>query len=109
MIFSTCQNCGKPISASPYTAKQLFCCEECRVEFHKKNKKITFVPFDFTCARCGRVIHIESIDDKRTRFCCEECEKRYWRHPPYEHETSKTNFHSAQEYLSWERRTNEEE
>ena len=45
--------------------------------------------------------------DMRTRFCSESCEKKYWRHPPFESITSRMNFHSFQEYMSWEQRTNE--
>lgn len=70
--------------------------------------KIQYPSITFNCAKCGRtVVTEEGSGDKRTRFCSESCERAYWRHPPYENEASRTNFHSVEEYASWEGRTNE--
>ena len=50
--------------------------------------------------------------DKRERFCCAACEKQYWRdvtrHPKPERVTHLQQFHSAEEYASYERRTNKQ-
>ena len=67
---------------------------------------------EFDCAHCGHHVVTEGLHDngrpdKRTRFCSKECEKKYWRHPPFDHESSRQNFRSIQEYASWERRTNQ--
>lgn len=108
MVSNICYNCGKPIKANHYATHQKFCCVECRNQYHKENKDTSyFTPFFFECSQCGKRVEITDEKDRRTRFCCASCEKKYWRHPPYEQETSRTNFHSVQEYLSWERRTNE--
>lgn len=107
MISKYCWNCGKPIQPKQYAQHQKFCSEKCRLEY-KKLKKTTnyFEPFTFRCSKCGRVVSIEDPNDKRTRFCCKECEKKYWRHPPYEHPTNITNYHSVDEYISYEQKTN---
>lgn len=65
--------------------------------------------------RCKRVFVIGDREDghldKRTRFCCAACEKQYWRdvtrHPKAAtNGTPMQKFHSAQEYASYERKTN---
>lgn len=101
-----CKNCGKDFV--PLSVVQIYCCEKCGREFRKKNDMNKYYPsITFPCAKCGKIVVTEGgTRDKRTRFCSKVCEKKYWRHPPWEKETSRTNFHSVQEYLSWERRTN---
>ena len=107
MVSKYCWNCGKPIKANPSTQHQKFCSVKCRNEYSRLKKTTTFFePFSFYCSQCGHQVIVEDPNDKRTRFCCKECEKKYWKHPPYENTTSRTNFHSIEEYMSWERRTN---
>lgn len=107
MISKKCWCCGKPITPRAFVTHQLFCSDSCRREYKAKGMTQQFFdPIEFDCSQCGRRIRVETPDDKRTRFCSASCEKKYWRHPPYEQETARTNFHSVQEYLSWERRTN---
>lgn len=113
MIYKKCWYCGEKIKADTFATHQKFCSPKCQKEFsklplseRKRIEKENFIPIEFECSQCGNVVSIEDPGDKRTRFCCKECEKKYWRHPPYEQETSRTNFHSLQEYLSWEKRTN---
>lgn len=108
MVSKYCWNCGNPIKANAFTQHQKFCSVKCRNEYKRKNKTTQyFEPFSFTCAQCGREIYIDTPDDKRTRFCCKECEKKYWKHPPHENPTSRTNFHSVDEYINYEKRSNE--
>jgi len=66
-------------------------------------------------ARCRRVFTIgereNGREDKRTRFCCEACERQHWRdvtrHPAKAGcGTPMTEFHSIADYISYERRTN---
>lgn len=70
-----------------------------------------------TCAneRCGRVFvtgdRADGKPDKRTRFCCAECEKQHWRdvtrHPQHLGTgTPMRNWRSAREYMNYEKRTN---
>lgn len=33
----------------------------------------------FSCRQCGTEVSIDSPDDKRSVFCCQQCEKKYWR------------------------------
>ena len=74
--------------------------------------KIGMPEIKFNCAYCGRYvvaggIHSNGRPDMRKRFCCAECEKKYWRHPPHDRESSRQNFSSIRQYASWEKMTNE--
>lgn len=105
---SICPECGREFV--PKSVVQIFCSLTCGKRYRRKHGAAALHPsVTFTCANpgCGRVVVTEAGTDRRTRFCCSSCEKKYWRHPPYEQETSRTNFHSLREYLSWEKRTNE--
>ena len=101
-----CAYCGREFA--PRTVTQKYCSRNCRVKasYHGlvQRESVTF-----QCAKCGRTVVTEGNRDMRTRFCCAECEKKYWRHPPYEREAARQNFRSAAEYASHERRTNERE
>lgn len=44
----------------------------------------------FHCSFCGKAVVTDGKKDKRTRFCSETCEKKYWRHPPTGHSAMKT-------------------
>lgn len=99
-----CPNCGKEFSER--TVVQKFCSTKCGNQYRQKHKAI-YPSITFNCAHCGHTVVTDGIKDKRTRFCCQECERKYWRHPPYERESNRQNFHSLSEYASWERRTNE--
>ena len=64
--------------------------------------------------RCGRVFVVgdrqDGKRDKRTRFCCAECERQHWRdmtrHPRKAGAgTPMTNWHNIQEYASYEKAT----
>ena len=66
---------------------------------------------EFDCAHCGRHIVTKTIKkngrpDMRRRFCCTECEKKYWRHPPEDRQSSRQNFRSIRECEAWEKFTN---
>lgn len=101
-----CPNCGKMFE--PVNSNQLYCCKRCQWTYVNRHKHgVGYASVTFTCAMCGHTVVTEGGRDKRSRFCSPECEKRYWRHPPYECESNRTNFHTIDEYASWERRTNE--
>lgn len=103
----TCPNCGKEFE--PTTVQQKYCCKKCCQQYNAKHGEGADIePFDFTCAKCGRVVHVEGNKDKRSRFCSKECEKKYWRHPPHENPAVRTNFSSIDAYKRWEKKTNEE-
>lgn len=72
-----------------------------------------------TCAneRCGRAFVIgdrqDGKPDRRSRFCCAECERQHWRdvtrHPRKAGTgTPMTNWHSAREYAAYEKKTSNE-
>lgn len=100
-----CRCCGEEFA--PRTVTQVYCSKRCR-EAGCRRGLTRFVPLTFACAKCGKTVVTEpSRRDKRSRFCSARCEKKYWRHPPHEHESCRQNFRSAAEYASYERRTNE--
>ena len=37
-------------------------------------------PRSFECSMCGEAVVVTERSDHRMRFCCEHCEKRYWKH-----------------------------
>lgn len=101
-----CLNCGGEFT--PLTVIQKYCCTECGVKYRRTHKNLNseYPSITFTCAKCGKVVVTEgTTKDKRSRFCSKECEKKFWRHPPWDHTTSRTNFRSPEEYASYERRT----
>ncbi len=98
-----CPNCGKEFTER--TVIQKFCCKECGYQYRLTHKP-EYPSITFNCSYCGRTVVTDGVRDKRTRFCCQTCEKKYWRHPPHEQPTSHTNFHNVAEYLSYERRSN---
>lgn len=102
-----CLQCGAEFA--PRTMLQKYCSTSCRRKYNSRhNMDAEYPSITFTCAQCGKTVVTEGgIKDKRTRFCCRSCEKKFWKHPHWERESSNTNFHSAAEYASWERRTNE--
>lgn len=46
----------------------------------------------FECAECGKKVRTDGKKDRRTRFCCARCEKRFWRHPIWETPGSSTVY-----------------
>ena len=101
-----CRQCGCEFTP---VLNQIYCSEKCRVIQNRKKGELGYPSITFSCAKCGRVVVTEGKKDKRSRFCSPECEKKYWRHPPYEHPTSNTMFHNVGDYLSYERRSNKKE
>ena len=93
----------------PLTINQKYCSRICGYKFRKNyNVEKDYPSITFSCAKCGRVVVTEpGTKDKRTRFCSSVCEKKYWRHPPWEHKSNLSNFHSMEEYLGYEKRRNE--
>lgn len=52
----------------------------------------------FTCANCGKTVTTDNSKghnglDKRTRFCCQPCEKAYWRKKSKQKPTHLTVLH----------------
>lgn len=80
-----CLNCGGEFA--PLSINQKYCCGKCRESYSRKHQMDKFYPsITFSCAQCGRTVVTEGgTKDKRTRFCSHECEKKYWRHPHFEH------------------------
>ncbi len=102
-----CPECGKHFV--PMSVNQIYCSRKCGGRYRIRHKVDgNYPPVTFTCSQCGREVTTEGgTGDKRTRFCSAVCEKKYWRHPPHDRPSTRTNFRSAAEYVSWERRTNE--
>lgn len=101
-----CLNCNEEFVALSIIQK--YCCSKCGVAYRKNHDiKKEYPSITFACAKCGKMVVTEGTQkDKRMRFCSNVCEKKFWRHPPWENPTNRVNFRSMEEYLSWERRTN---
>lgn len=37
------------------------------------------LPRTFYCANCGQKVVVTEPRDRRFRYCCQKCEKDYWR------------------------------
>lgn len=99
-----CLNCGQEFT--PLTVIQKYCSIRCGQQY-RSHHSISYPSITFQCAQCGKtVVTEEGSGDKRERFCCASCEKKYWRHPHWEDPSTRINFRSVAEYASWERRTN---
>lgn len=80
-----CVTCRRRPARTGYVT----CCECAMREARRKHHDAAYVmreypSITFECSKCGRQVTTDGIKDHRTRFCSQECEKRYWRHPPYE-------------------------
>ena len=102
-----CKQCGREFPQM--TVVQKYCSSACGAKYRRTHDmKAEYPSISFRCAKCGRMVVTDGTSqDKRTRFCSAECEKNWWRHPPYEHDHKNQNFRSIAAYASWERRTNE--
>lgn len=102
-----CKYCQKEFIA--VAVNQKYCSKHCGYKYRTTHGIENEYPsITFACSKCGKIVVTDGTPhDKRTRFCSPECEKKYWRHPPFDHDSCNINFHSVQEYISWERRTNE--
>ena len=79
-----CPNCNNEFS--PLSVNQLYCSARCGEIYRRKHPTATRFPsISFNCSFCGKAVVTDGKMDKRTRFCSEKCEKKYWRHPPTEH------------------------
>lgn len=101
-----CLECGAEFT--PKTVIQKYCSKRCADRFKSKHDMDVFYPsITFQCAQCGKTVTTEGgTGDKRTRFCCASCEKKFWRHPHWENPSTRIDFRSVSEYASYERRTN---
>lgn len=66
------------------------------------------VPREFDCRYCGDHVEVTEETDKRYVYCCQKCEKEYWR------KRSKDQLHKRLDrghitYLSRERSENRRE
>lgn len=110
-----CQECGKTYEAR--TVIQRYCSKRCNVKASQRRAKEGLVSVypsvTFECAntKYHRIVVTDGFRDKRTRFCCQTCEKVFWRHQYKllngQHQTQ-TNFASIEQYAEWEQRTNRE-
>lgn len=108
-----CPVCGAEFT--PYNKSHIYCSRNCgyKARYHglsDKYRAAAFEPREFECSCCGHTVEVTDPKDKRERFCCAACERKYWRditrHPNASNQRI-SNYHSAQEYFSYERRSNE--
>ncbi len=83
-----CKYCGRAFETD--RKNQKFCCQSCGREWWKVHapehpedlEAIPGLPIrEFRCAYCGKFVYVRNRNDHRTRFCCQRCEDRYWKHP----------------------------
>lgn len=99
-----CPECGKAFT--PQTVTQKYCSRACGDKYRYKTGGAHRPSITFTCAQCGKNVVTEGGSDMRTRFCCQSCEKKFWRHPHWETPYTNCTFSSVDRYLSYERKTN---
>ena len=100
-----CMECGAAFKQ--LNARHACCSPACALKWRRRTRTAQRPSIAFTCAKCGRAVVTEpERGDRRSRFCCEECQKKYWRHPPKEGKEVR-NYTNAEVYMAYERRTNE--
>lgn len=100
-----CPQCGKRFT--PFSVVQKYCSKRCGEKWRQKHQdSVRYPSIMFRCSYCGHVVVTNGLDDRRTRFCCDECCKKYWRHPPQEH-SALTNDYAG--VLEWRERKDMEE
>ena len=84
-IETVCACCGRSFIAHQRT--QRFCSEACRSRAYRKQPGRPAhevgqgaVLRVFTCARCGKLVKVTSLYDRRKKFCSSHCERLYWKH-----------------------------
>ena len=97
VIEMQCPNCSAEFS--PLSVNQIYCSSKCGEAYRRKHPAVTRFPsISFNCSFCGKAVVTDGKNDKRTRFCSETCEKKYWRHPPTEHSAMRTNHAALEEW-----------
>ena len=94
-----CPECGNEFN--PLSVNQRYCSAECGSSYRRKHPAETRFPvIAFRCSYCGKAVVTDGKKDKRTRFCSQSCEKKYWRHPPTEHSALRTEPEKLAEWNS---------
>ncbi|MGN1037529.1 MAG: hypothetical protein ACI4PX_07125, partial [Ruminococcus sp.] len=94
-----CPECKKEFE--PKSVNQIYCSSLCGERYRRKHPEYIRTGntvLKFQCAYCGKTVVTDGKGDKRTRFCCQSCEKKYWRHPPSEHSSLRTE---NAKFLEW--------
>lgn len=80
-----CPACGKLFTTN--RSWQKYCSVVCRRRENHHNEKIHAEPQAgkeilriFWCRMCGKEVRVTDPKDKRTVFCCQPCERKYWKH-----------------------------
>ena len=83
-----CAVCGKEFE--PKRVNQKYCSYTCRryANHHGGKDHIGIecvlpaqpVIRQFYCLKCGNIVYVTDQEDCRTKFCSQQCEKRYWKH-----------------------------
>lgn len=99
-----CPTCGREFI--PANGNQKYCRRYCGEKYRRiHGESAPYEKRSFYCAYCRKHIVTTGGSDKRTRFCCEEHEKKYWKHPPQE-KSPLTRVRSLRE-LEWFEKTHE--
>lgn len=91
-----CPECEKEFA--PMSVNQKYCSVKCGRTYRRNHPEtVNFPAVSFRCAKCGKAVVTDGKNDKRTRFCSQVCEKKYWRHPPKN--SALTNYNGK--FLEW--------
>ena len=71
-----CKNCGKPIASHSKTKPRLFCCNECKVTWWKKQKTSRDSAFvkEHICPTCGKPFF--DYESAGRKYCSIPCYQR---------------------------------
>ena len=79
-----CPDCGAYFT--PRSRRQRFCSPQCLINYyhhtgnkHDEPQAGAEILRSFHCRNCGRLVEVAEQRDRRTVFCCQPCEKKYWR------------------------------
>lgn len=77
-----CAWCGEEFA--PNSDTQAFCCGSCYQKYyraHNRDMSAVYPKRKFICKnpKRGKVVVTEGPGDMRSKFCCEQCMKYYWR------------------------------
>jgi endogenous inhibitor of DNA gyrase (YacG/DUF329 family) len=100
-MMKKCPECGKEYI--PVNSNQKYCSAYCGNKYRRiHGNGFPYEPTEFYCAYCKKHVQTDGDHDKRTRFCCAEHEKKYWRHPTFE-KSSLTRMRSLHEMEFYEK------
>ena len=74
-VSDSCRACGKTIEQIGGRKKRVFCCDQCRTNWWRRNqdkiRRRETALYSFTCAGCGR--EFTAYGNQHRKYCSHEC------------------------------------